>query len=159
MSVSSTKISTHSAGRALPPTILAILSAVVLLAGCGGDKGPSKADFVKNANAVCSRHYVVISAAASKALAGGKLPSPQAFGKLAVMTIIPQISAQISELRKVAPPDDSKQAYKTWLATSDEVRSQITADPSRIANAKNFTSVNRQADALGLSRECHVGPS
>lgn len=159
MALSNTKVSTHSVRRAVPAALLAVLSAAVLVAGCGGDKGPSKGAFVKNANAVCSRHYAVISAAASKVLAGGKLPSPQAFGKLALTTIIPQISAQISELRKVKPPEDSKQAYSTWLATSDEVRSEMTADPARIANSKNFTAVNRQADALGLSRECHVGPT
>jgi len=34
----------------------------------------------------------------------------------------------------------------------------VAADPKLITNPASFTPVNRQADRLGLARECHVGP-
>ncbi|CAA9480437.1 MAG: hypothetical protein AVDCRST_MAG67-836 [uncultured Solirubrobacteraceae bacterium] len=126
--------------------------------GCGGDDGPSSGEFVSQANTVCKRHYQKISAAAGKLLAGGKLPSPREFGMLAQGTIIPEYTAQIRELREVEPAEDKANAYRAWLDASEKLRSSLQANPALIQNPRQLAAVNRQADELGLSRECHVGP-
>jgi hypothetical protein len=126
--------------------------------GGGGDDGPSSAQFVAHANAVCKRHYVKISAAASKVLAGGRLPDPRQFGKLAQGTIIPEYRAQISELGPLKASSDRAAAYRTWLADSRALESRLEGNPALIQNAKALAPVNTQADALGLSSNCHVGP-
>ena len=146
-------------GRAQSFGVAVFLVVAVAATGCGDDeKGVSKAQFVKRADTVCKRHYSVISAAAAKVLAGGKLPSRREFGKLAMGTIVPQYTAQIAELGEVEAPEASKAQFAKWLKDSEAVRGQIMADPSKVANPQVFASVNGQADRLGLSRECHVGP-
>jgi hypothetical protein len=129
-------------------------------AGCGNsdDSGPSKADFVKNANAVCARHHSKISAAAATLLAGGKLPSPQQFGRLAQGTIIPEVSKQITELRAVKPSKDEATADRRWLDDSQALKDKLQRNPALIQNPKALAGVNGQADRLGLSSNCHIGP-
>jgi len=125
-------------------------------AGCGEDER-TNGEFVKEANAVCKRHYATISAAATKLLAGGKLPSPQQFGKLAQGTIIPQYNAQIGELRDVEPTESKKAAYDKWLADSEALAAKLKTNPMIIQQPPMLASVNAQGDRLGLAVECHIG--
>ena len=141
---------------ALCRTAAVVAALAVTAAGCGEDER-SNADFVKDANAVCKRHYATISAAASKLLAGGKLPTPQQFGKLAQMTIIPEYNAQIDELRDVEPTESKKAAYDKWLADSEALATKLQGNPMIIQQPPMLASVNGQGDKLGLAPECHIG--
>ena len=132
--------------------------AALAAAGCGGDDGPTRGEFVKDANAICKRHYVKISEAASKLLAGGQLPSPQEFGRLAMGTIIPEYTAQIRELEDVEAPEEQSEAYETWLNDSEALRARLQENPTLIQRPQALSAVNDQADRLGLSRDCHIGP-
>jgi hypothetical protein len=138
--------------------VTAALATGFVAAGCGGS-GLSKSELVKKADAICKRHNDTITAAASKVLAGGKLPTREEFGRLAVGTIVPEYSAQIKELRKLEPSGSVKKPYQKWLGDSDSVRAKVQHDPSLIMTAATFSAVNQQADRIGLSRACHVGPS
>ena len=135
----------------------AVVAAIAVgAAGCGEDER-TNADFVKDANAVCKRHYATISAAASKLLAGGKLPTPVQFGKLAQGTIIPEYDAQIGELRDVEPTEPKTAAYERWLTDSEALATKLRANPMIIQQPPMLASVNGQGDALGLAAECHIG--
>ncbi|MBA3735242.1 MAG: hypothetical protein H0W90_08600 [Actinobacteria bacterium] len=136
--------------------VLGALLVPLALTGCGGESGLSKAELTKQADAVCKRHYEKISAGANKLLAGGKLPTPQKFGRFAHQTLIPEYTAQIRELRELK---DFAEPYKTWLANSEATRAKIMKKPALITNGANFVVVNAESDRLGLSRQCHVGPS
>ncbi len=141
-------------------TALAATAAITIgAAGCGGDEGPTRQEFASEANAVCKRHRAKISAAAAKVLAGGKLPSPQEFGRLAQGTIIPEYTAQIAELRRVEPPEEQAGAFRSWLDDSEALRARLQRNPALIQDPRGLAAVNGQADRLGLSRDCHVGPS
>lgn len=111
------------------------------------------------ANAICKQHSDPIAAAASELLAGGKLPTPEAFGKLASETIIPEYSAQVSELQDLSPPGELADAFDIWLSDSEATLAEITDDPMTITDPTNFTDVNQEADQVGLSSDCHVGPT
>ena len=126
-------------------------------AGCGEDER-TNADFVKDANAVCKRHYATIQAAASKLLAGGKLPTREQFGKLAQGTIIPQYDAQIAELRDVEPTESKKAAYDKWLADSEALATKLKMNPIIVQQPPMLAAVNEQGDKLGLAAECRIGP-
>ncbi|MDQ3630595.1 MAG: hypothetical protein M3417_04830 [Actinomycetota bacterium] len=139
--------------------MLATAIGVLAVAGCGGDDGPTKAEFVEQANAVCKEHRDKTSAAAAKLLAGGKLPSPQQFGRLAQETIIPEYTAQISELRPLEPPAELADDYRAWLADSEALSTRIKQNPALIQNPDSAAAVNRQARALGFSGSCDVGPA
>ena len=139
-------------------TAVGATAAALAVAGCGGDDGPTKAEFVKEANAICKRHYANISEAASKLLAGGKLPSPRECGQLAMGTIIPEYSAQIRELNDVEPPEDEAQAYEAWLDDSAALRNRLQRNPVLIQQPQALAAVNGQADRIGLADDCRIGP-
>jgi len=132
----------------------------VAVAGCGGDDDKTdQADFVKQANAVCKVHRDRTSAASAQLLAGGKLPTPQQFGRLAMGTIIPQYAAQVRELEALKAPEDQDAAYRAWLSDSKALLGKLGTNPALIQNPQTFADVNRQARALGLSRSCDAGPT
>lgn len=152
----------------LPRTALAIgLTVGLLAAGCGGsdNKGDSgggalsKTELTQRANAICKKHKAAITAAASRMLAGGNLPNPRQFGKLAGGTIIPQTTAQISELASLKPPKEMSSAYQKWLSDQRALLTKAKSDPRAITNAKTFATANADAEKLGLSRACQGGPS
>lgn len=140
--------------------VAAGLCLALAAAGCGGDedKGLSKAELVSQGNAICKRHGEKITAAASKVLAGGSLPSPAVFGKLANETIIPEYTAQISELSALEPGSEQASGYKAWLARSRATSAQMKRNPRIITNPASFQRVNGEARALGFSSDCNVGP-
>ncbi len=133
---------------------------VLAVAGCGSStpSGLSKSALVKKGNAICTPHTEVITAAASKLLAGGKLPSPAKFGQLAFGTIIPQTSAQISELSALKPEAKLASSYKQWLASLRAALAGMTQNPASIQKSAPFVTVNHQAKALGFSSVCNLGP-
>jgi hypothetical protein len=138
-------------------TGLALALGAVVAVGCG-DEGPSREEFIREANAACERHAVPIREAAGNLLAGGELPDPREFRELALGTIIPEYNEQVGELQSLEPPDELSEEYQRYLEMSASTREEITQDPSMITNPANFEEVNRQAEQLGLSRDCRVGP-
>ncbi len=131
------------------------------IAGCGDDggSGESTDTFVADVNAVCKEHSDTIAAAASELLAGGQLPKPSEFQALAEETIIPEYQAEVTELEALTPPEDTADAYDAWVASSKDTLSQMMQDPQIITDSASFTDVNAEADQLGFSADCHVGPS
>ena len=148
----------RSTPRAFSATAAVTVAIALGAAGCGGDDGPTRAEYVKEANAICKRHYVKISAAASKVLAGGKLPTPQEFGRLAMGTIIPEYEAQIAELRDVEAPEEQADAHRKWLDDSEALKTRLMRNPVLIQRQQTLAGVNGQADRLGLDDDCHIGP-
>ena len=138
--------------------VLAGAAAALLAAGCGGDEGPTREEFTRETNAICKRHTAKIEEAASKVLGGGQLPDPREFGRLARGTIIPEVKRQFEELREVEPPEELEEEYREFLATGEDIAAKMERDLTLIMNPANFEELNRQADELGLSRACRVGP-
>lgn len=130
------------------------------IAGCGssGSSGLSKSALVSKVNPVCRRRSDVITAAATKMLAGGKLPDPATFGKLAFGTIIPQTAAQIDELAALKPDAKLAGQYNQWLTSLRAALAKMKQNPIIIQSSASFVTVNHEATALGVSSACHVGP-
>lgn len=133
------------------------LAVLLALSGCSSE-GPSRAEFVEQANSVCAQHRETIEAAASQVLAGGSLPDPQQFGRLAQETIIPELTAQFGELGDLEPPDDLADDVRSYVSDGEAVVDKLRQDPSLITDAVNFTGLNEQATRVGLSDACNVGP-
>jgi len=138
-------------------TGLALVVGAAVAAGCGGEEGPSREEFVQNANQICQRHQAPIREAAGRLLAGGELPNPREFMQLVRGTIIPETNAQIQELQRLQAPEELSQEYQRFLQAASSARQQIMQDPTALQNPANFQEVNQQAQQLGLS--CRIGPS
>ena len=142
------------------PRASALAAAVALgvLVGCGGDEGPTRGEWLREANAVCKRHNDRITRAASEVLAGGNVPDRRAFGRLARETILPEYAAQIRELRAVEAPADQAADYDAWLDESQALHAMLERNPVIIQQPRALAAVNRGANRLALSDECRIGP-
>jgi len=96
--------------------------------------------------------------AAGDLLEGDEQPDPQELRELAWGTLIPEYNEQVGELQTLDPPEELSEEYQRYLDMSASTREEITQDPSVLADAATFEEVNRQADQIGLSPDCRVGP-
>lgn len=160
------------AGRravAVGTTLLALA-----IAGCGSSStttstkststkstssGLSKSALVSKVDPICKSHTDVITAAASKMLAGGKLPTAKAFGQFAGGTVIPQTAAEIAQLSPLKPEAKLTRSYAQWLAALQAALAAMKKNPIIIQQSKPFVTVNHEAKAQGFSSACDVGPS
>lgn len=133
---------------------------VVAASGCGSSSsGLSHSALVSKATAICTKHNNLITAGSQKMLAGGSLPTRQVFGKFVMGTLIPQATAIVNEASALKPGSSDAAAYRTWLANSRTVLTEIKADPTKVQHPSTFTAINNEAKALGLSPACNAGPS
>ncbi len=84
-----------------------------LVAGCGGSGRLSKADYVKQADAICTKYNAKLKA----------LARPTSIGDLAayVDKALPLARKGDDELRALKPPKDEEQKAKEWLDQNDSV--------------------------------------
>ncbi|HWF34525.1 MAG TPA: hypothetical protein VG295_04120 [Solirubrobacteraceae bacterium] len=108
---------------------------------------------------ICKQRSAVITAAATKMLAGGKLPTRAKFGQLAFGTIIPQTSAELGQLSALKPQAGVATSYQRWLAELRAALAKMKQNPVIIQSSASFVTVNHDAKTLGLSSACDVGPS
>ena len=45
-----------------------------------------------------------------------------------------------------------------WLADSRVTLARIKANPKIVQSGSSFLAINHEADSLGFSSNCHVGP-
>lgn len=95
--------------RAVAPLVLAIL----VLSGCqfGGDSG--KADFIREADAICTRHEREISL----------IPQPRTFLRdfaVYMRRVVPIARRQNGELRELQAPEDEAADFQRMLTLLDE---------------------------------------
>ncbi len=140
--------------------VAGVTSVALVAAGCGSSapSGLSRSALVSKVDALCKQHHDAVAAAASKVLAGGQLPTPAKFGRLAHETIIPQYGVQIDNLSALKPQAKLASPYRAWLTASRETLAKMQQNPAVIQSSANFRAVNQQGDALGFSSNCHVGP-
>lgn len=143
--------------RGARATGVAVAVGAVVAVGCGGDEGPSQEEFVQQAGAICERHTAPIREAAGRLLAGGELPDPREFMQLTQQTIIPELTAQVNELRQLEAPEGQSEEFQQFVEASAAARERIAQDPRALTNPSNFEQVNQQAQQLGLP-ECRIGP-
>ena len=141
--------------RGARTTGVAVAVSAVVAAGCGGDEGPSREEFVQQANTICERHTAPIREAAARLGAGGELPDPREFMQLAQGTIIPQLTAQVNELRQLEAPEEQSEEFQRFVEASAAARERIAQDPRVIMNPANFQELNQQAEQLGIP-ECRI---
>lgn len=143
--------------------VAAVLAALTL-AGCGSSSSSngsgelSQAALIKRVDPICAQHYDRISAAAAKLLAGGRLPGPREFGTFVMMTVIPQYNAVIARLSALKPARSVAARYRRWLADVRMASAMIGRDPAMLKSPAAFSRLNHEADALGFTSKCHVGP-
>ena len=142
---------------------LAIAAFAVFAAGCGDsdddgttDSGASltKAEFVKQANAICAANNKEIDAefeefAEDNNLSKNKPPTPEQLEQAADDFLLPIVNDQIDELREIEPPEAQAGAFEALLDEAEAEAEKLEDDPSTL-DEQSFVKVNKRARALGL---------
>lgn len=132
---------------------VAAVALCVVVAGCGGDDGPSKQDYAKRADAICAdlnRALAPLNQEAANVQRGSN--EAQVFNDLARVT---QRSVDVSEpflakLDALETPGDDRDDLKSWIADG---RRQLTllTDLSKALAARDqakIVRVSEQVDEL-----------
>jgi len=135
-------------------SLLAVLALALVAAGCGSSSSDStsdaltKADFIKQADAICTKGNKDITAAAAKL---GNSPSEPQIEEFASSTIVPGIQDELDQIRELTPPAGDESKVNDFLDAADEATNKVKDDPSLInASANPFADANKKAVAYGL---------
>ncbi len=158
------------ATKSLVIAVVAGLLAVGGLAACGSDDESSddtataatlsSDDLVSQANAICKEHADAINSAVEDMFKSGQ-PTAVDIRTIVKETIIPHYSAQIGQLGQLTPPEDQASDWDQWITDSTATRDAIKDDPNAAfdSSLEEFQTANGEATALGLGKDCQVGPT
>jgi hypothetical protein len=127
------------------------------LAACGGGGAPSKAEYIKKADAICAKGNQEAATAARSALTSNN-PSPEE-AQAAVAKVVPVLKKHVAELKALKRPDGDKEQLNTLYAAVDKVVAsyeEAAQDPTKAA-ALFKSDVNDEANKLAADygmKEC-----
>ena len=142
--------------------ISVVLAVVAALGACGGNsssyKGLSKADFVTQAEAICTAGNTKIARVSAQF--GSKEPTIEQFRDAYVNQLIPIFHSEVDDLRKLNPPaadrDTIKQMLDDLSAGVDEAKADVQgaksqAELSKITEPAKMKAASAAAKAYGLT--------
>lgn len=104
------------------------LAGTLVLAGCGSN-GTSKADYIKQADAICARANATITAIPRPNLTTAATPAEQArvFSALStyVDRITPPLQQTVSQLKALKQPSADKALLKRYFAALDQAIAEL----------------------------------
>lgn len=139
---------------------LVIVGLSLALAACGSSDDSAtaltKAEFLKQGNAICRKGNEEIGKAAEKQFprSGGR-PSPKETEQFASQTIIPNIENQVQEISELAAPEGDEEQVEAIVTEAEASIAKVSEDPSLIVDEKGnedpFAKTNELADEYGLT--------
>ena len=133
-----------------------VIGLALLASACGGSsyKGLSKADFIKQADAICTK-YNTLATAATKDL---NQNSSQAELIAAIRTkLVPLFAQQQTELRKLKPPKEDRATVKQMIDDAQAAADDINKNTEKFLAGNGSTVLTEKSDkeetAYGL-KEC-----
>jgi hypothetical protein len=140
--------------------ILAALVAVALIAaGCGSSDDSTtdstasltKAEFVKQGNAICDAGNKEINAGFEEFLPKGKQPSKAELDEAIETVLIPSVTRQVEEVRALGAPEGEEEAVEDFLVGAEEELEKGEEEPASLATDASFNKTNQEAKAIGLT--------
>jgi hypothetical protein len=140
--------------------------AVGLIAGCGsGGSGDStssltKAEFIKKANAVCTKHHKQIVAEFEALVKKTGVPegseAPAALAAFAEAVIFPSIKSEAEEFRAIGTPSGAEAEVEAISASFEKGVKEAEKDPKTGKRPPELEKANKLAEEFGLSEDCVV---
>jgi hypothetical protein len=133
------------------------LVAALVVSACGGEDHLSKAEFLKQGNAICAKGNKELSAEGNKVFGAGA-PSKAEFEKFVNDTLVPNIQGQIDGLDDLSPPADDEDTVNAIVDSAQQALDKVKADPTIVESQSNdtFAAANKLAKDYGLT-ECAKG--
>jgi hypothetical protein len=143
--------------RLLVPLLAAVVAALVV-AGCGSSDDTSsteasltKAEFVKEGNAICEAGDKEINAGFEKVFPKGKQPSKAELAEASEDVLIPSVSKQVEEIRALGAPAGEEEAVEKFLTGAEEELEKGEEDPTYLTSNASFKQTAKDAQAIGLT--------
>jgi hypothetical protein len=132
--------------------------AIFTLASCGSDRGTtdeslSKAEFIKQADQICSktekRQLALVSAFEEKKQAGGG-GSPEE--ELVLAAGLPPVKEQLQELAELPLPESGSGEVKSYLGALEDGVAAVEANPSLLLSVDSdpFAGAESEAKKVGF---------
>lgn len=137
----------------LPASTVALCAAGVIV-GCGGGSSHlTKAEFLKKANAICTKGNAQINAVAQQQFK--TRPTTAQITTFARTTVIPATQSQIDQIRKLKPPAKDTSTVKAIVTAAQSDLAKVKANPTLLASNGQaqdpFAEANRLAKAYGMT--------
>lgn len=133
--------------------------AVLMAAGCGGggsDETVTKADFVRQGNAICGKWQQARGKAFQEVSAKFKPPVTQAKKEKAVLLILQPYEDAIEGLKELDPPQGEEEKVEAMIEAMEEGWEQGQANPGTLLSSEApFVKANKLVEEYGL-KECKV---
>ena len=138
-------------------TVIAVLTALVLaFAGCGGGDDTTsltKAQYVKQANAICKKGEEERSALLQSATENVNREFNDAEKEKVVMTVfVPPYRQTIKKLEELPSPEGEEEAVEAITKAMEVAAKRVEADPLKgLEDISQFEEANKLASAYGLT--------
>ena len=139
-------------------TVVLLFALATLFAGCGddeesGDSGdggsaPTKAEFVKEGNAICEKGNAELDAATANF---GPQTPPAEVDAFVTDTLVPNVQGQIDDLRELTPPAGDENTVDEMLDTAQDNLDTVEDDPASIRSGDPFAEANQLLRDYGLT--------
>ena len=136
--------------------VLVSIAMAVVAAGCGSSGGsskaaPTKAEFLKQANAICKAGAKEL-AAKEKAANFDSNTSQDKVVAFVKSTTAPSIRKQIADVKALGFPKGDEATLTKVLDDSDAMAAKLGADPAKyMAGADPFADLDKQLTKYGLT--------
>jgi hypothetical protein len=131
--------------------ILGIVGFAIVASGCGsGDSEPlTKADFAKQANAICAKAEEERNKG-SKELADKEVASPEE-AEVASEALLGPVSTMTEELGELGPPKGDEKQVEAIISAFEAGLAKLEAEPTSERSAFAFAKANELALDFGLT--------
>jgi hypothetical protein len=135
----------------------AILALGVVVAGCGGDDDTlTKAQFIKQADAICKKGNKRIDAGAEDVFTTKGQPSKAQLTTFATDTLIPDIQGQVDDVRALNEPSEDEDQVNAFLDSAQAELDKGKEDPLYMTTPQSFKETNKLGKAYGF-KVCSQG--
>jgi hypothetical protein len=138
--------------------LAATLAVAIVVVGCGGGEDHlTKAEFIRQADAVCKKGNDQINKVANQTF-DKKQPSQADLNKFATDTLIPTVQTELDGVRDLNPPSEDEDQVNALLDEAQAALDKGKQDPAALtsSNADPFKKANQLTKDYGL-KECGAG--
>lgn len=136
--------------------LASLASVIALVAGCGsGDDGPTKAEFINQADAICKKAHDKLDKAFNQAFAG-KQPSQAELNKFALQELVPTVQGEVDDVGNLDRPSGDEAQIEAIIGAAQDGVDKVKADPAVLSPQVKFDPLaknHRLARAYGM-KEC-----
>lgn len=136
--------------RKLPGFAVVLFASLALVAaGCGGDDGPSKDEFIAQADQVCEEGNKSIQAKVEQQF-GTEEPSQKQITEFVSSTYVPEFQKQVDDLRELEPPADDQDTWDGIVEALQKGVDAIEQDPEQVLSGSPLQEAAEMAQEYGF---------